>query len=209
MKKEFNAIIWIDGVEHRWIVANMKSAGDRDGHKPDHHNGPEHRRHFGGATALRCEQSNQDDDREWRNEFAEARAYDLESLHCRENRNRRGNHRVPEEHRSADHADNEDESCTPPKRPGCQRSERESATLSIVIGAQQDEDVFESHRYDERPDDQGEDAKHNASANYVITTTCRNRRLAERVERTSADVAVDNTDTSQRQRQKPGRRVVA
>src|SRR5262249_41422340 len=42
-----------------------------------------------------------------------------------------------------------------------------------------------------------------------MASTCGNRRLAECVERTGADVAIDDTDTPQSQRQKPRRRFIA
>ena len=77
MKKKINAVKGIDGVKHGRIVANVQPAGNRDGYEPNDHDGAEHRRHFGGPTALRSEQRDQNDDRERRDKVTECRTCKL------------------------------------------------------------------------------------------------------------------------------------
>jgi hypothetical protein len=82
-----------------------------------------------------------------------------------------------------------------------QRHQRERAALALVVGAQQDENVFECDDDDQRPQDHRKNAEHvgRAAAGCIDG-------LAQRVERARADVAIDNTDAADRQGEEAGRR---
>ncbi|MHC2579685.1 hypothetical protein ACVMHR_004424 [Bradyrhizobium diazoefficiens] len=89
-----------------------------------------------------------------------------------------------------------------------QRHQRERAALAVVVGAEQDHDVFERHHDDERPQDQGEHAEHGRRRSEPVGARGGRRHgLAERVERTGADVAIDHADAAERQRAETGRGV--
>ena len=114
---------------------------------------------------------------------------------------------VTEKHRGADDADDENKSGAPAERACRQRSERKRAALPVIVSAQQDQNVLERHRYDQRPDDERKHAKHDATGNDVVSTG-RDCRLAKGVKRTCPDVAIDNADTAECQGQEPWRRVM-
>ena len=140
---EADRIDRIDRGEHREIVAEMHGAGDRDGDEPDHHDRTEERRHPRGAAALHREQRDQDDDGERHHVVLERRRRQLQPLDRRQHRDRRRDHRVAEEHRRADDAEQQHDTGAPPERARGQRGERQRAALAVVVGAQQDQHVFD------------------------------------------------------------------
>ena len=85
-----------------------------------------------------------------------------------------------------------------------QRHQRERAAFAVVVGAQQEEDVFQRDDERQRPEDQRQDAE-----DFGLVTAppcCRGaRRLAKGVERAGADVAVDDTDAPDGERPESGR----
>ena len=86
-----------------------------------------------------------------------------------------------------------------------QRRQRERAALAVVVGAQQDQHVFERDGDDQRPHDQRQHAEHDVTGDRLVAAG-RDRRLAEGVERAGADIAVDDADAAERQREKAGGR---
>ena len=54
----------------------------------------------------------------------------------------------------------EDEGRAPAERAGGERSQRQRAALAVIVGAQQDQHVFERDRDDQRPQNQREHAEH-------------------------------------------------
>ena len=91
---------------------------------------------------------------------SEAGIGELQPLNGRQHRDRRRDDRVAEEHRGADHAEHQHERRAPADRPEGERGERERAALAVVVGAQQDEHVFDRHDDDQRPQDHRKDAEH-------------------------------------------------
>ena len=179
----------------------MQCTSDRDRQKPNHHNRTEHCRDFGRATTLRGEERHQNNDGEWHNKFTERRTCELKSFDRGENRNRWSNHRVTEKHRCADYANDENECGAPAEGSCCQRGKRQRPALPVVIGTQQDENVFERYRYDECPDDERKHAEHDVTRNNVIVT-CSDCSLTKRVKRARPDIAVDDANATERQARK-------
>ena len=85
-----------------------------------------------------------------------------------------------------------------------QRHQRQRAALAVVVGAQQDHDVFERDDDDQRPEDQRQDAEHRLARRRAAGADRGQHRLAKRVERAGADVAVDDADAAERQRPEAG-----
>src|SRR4051812_17208509 len=74
---EGDCIVWIERIEHVWIVVDVHRTGDGDREKPDDHDRSEQSRDLGGAATLRCEQCNQNNYRKRRNVIAERRTGEL------------------------------------------------------------------------------------------------------------------------------------
>src|SRR4029077_11552687 len=138
MDKEVDAVERIDSSQNGGIVANVQTAGKRARQEPNNHDRAEHRRYFGSAPALRCEQHNQNDDRERHNKFAERGACEFKPLHRREYRDRRSDHGVAKKDRRADNTDDENEGGSPSERARRQRCKRERTALAVIVRAQQD-----------------------------------------------------------------------
>ena len=71
--------------------------------------------------------------------------------------------RIAEEHRGADDAEQQHERRAPAERARRQRGQRERAALAVIVGAQQDQHVFDRHDDDQRPQDQRQHAEHDVA----------------------------------------------
>ena len=80
-----------------------------------------------------------------------------------------------------------------------QRHQRQRAALALVVGAQQDDDVFERDDDDQRPQDQRQHAEHAPRGRRAVGADRSDHRFAQGVERAGADVAVDDADAAERQ----------
>jgi hypothetical protein len=67
--------------------------------------GPKSTGDHGRAPALDCKQADQDHDGHRDNDVLERGSRNLQTFDCGEHGNRRRDHRVAKEHRSADHAE--------------------------------------------------------------------------------------------------------
>ena len=199
-----DAVERVDGEQDMRVVEDMQAAGNRNRDEPDHHDRPEQRRNLCGAAALRRKQPDQDDDRQRRHHLGKSGARKLESFHRREHRNRRRDHRIAEKHRGADDTDDEDKRRAPAERPRRQRRERERTALPVIVGAQQDEHVFHRHHDDQRPDDERQHAENDGAVDEVVGA-CGYRGFAKGVERAGADVAIDDADAAESERDQAGR----
>ena len=128
-----------------------------DDDEPDDHDRTEQPADGRGPAPLNHEQADQDRERERQDENVECRRYELEAFHGRKHRDRRGDDAVAIEQRRS-HDPEQDQNLDP--RPvgyalGCdKRQQRQDAALAIVIGAQDEDDVFERDHHHQRPEDQ-------------------------------------------------------
>ena len=145
------------------------------------------------------------DDRERHDVGVERRRRDLQAFDRGQHRQRRRDDGVAVEQRAADDAEQDYDARrdAPSARDG-ERHQRQRAALAVVVGAQQDQDVFGGDDEEQRPDDQRQDAEHNRFARGVAGARRRQHRFAQRVERAGADVAVDDADAAERQRPEAG-----
>jgi hypothetical protein len=81
----------------------------------------------------------------------------------------------------------------------------------VIVGAQQDQDIFRGDHQEQRPDDQRQDAEHHRFVGRIAGADRRQHRFTQRVERAGADVTVDDADAAERQRPESdrGRRFAA
>ena len=147
-KKKFNTVKRIDRGQDRRVIANMQCAGHGNRCKPYDHDGAKHRRDPCRAATLRRKQRNQDNDRKRHHKFTERRTCELEPFDRREHGDRRRNDGIAEKHRGAYDAENENKSGPSAESARCKGRQRQRTALAVVVGAQQDQHVFQRNRND-------------------------------------------------------------
>ena len=78
-----------------------------------------------------------------------------------------------------------------------QRHEGQRTALALVVGAHQEQNVFGRHRVKQRPEQQRHGADHRLVAEAAVLRV--SQRLAQRVEGTRSDIAVDDADRRDRE----------
>ena len=178
---------------------NVQKPGDRNRDEPDHHHRSEETRHPRRSSALPREQADQDGNGQRHDVVLERGRDELQSFDRRQHGNRRRDHRVAQEHGSADDAEQEDQRGAPPECARRQRGQGQRAALPVVVGPQQQQHVFDRDHDDQRPQDQRQHAEHDVAGDRPGFDR-RDHRHAKRVKRARADVAVDDADAAERQR---------
>jgi len=146
----------IDCQQHPRVVTDVEESGNRNRHEPYQHDRAKEAGDAARPAPLRRKQGDQNGDRKRDDGMLECRRRELQSFDGRQNGNRRSNHRVAKKHRGADHAQQEHQCGRPSQRPRCQCRERKRATLAVVVGPQQNENVFYGDDNDECPQDERE-----------------------------------------------------
>ena len=189
----------VDRVQHRRIVGDVNGADHRHHQEPEHGDRRKQRRYARRAVRLHREQRHQNDDRERQDERREVGLHDPEALDRRHDRERRRDQRRAIEHRRADDAEAEHQRRAPAERAEGERHQRERAALPVVVGAQQDKNVFAGDDDDQRPDNERQDAEDDVASEHALDADGGVDRFAECVERAGADVAVDDADAAEGQ----------
>ena len=198
-EQELDRVIGVDRRQHPRIVENVQGAEHRDRHEPDHGDRSEKCGDAGGAVALHREQRNQDHDRDRDHVMFERRRGELQTFDRRQHRDRGRDEGITQEHRRPDHAEHEDEIGAPAERAHRERCERQRTALAVVVGAQQDQDVFRGHHQEQRPQDHRQHAEHDVARQRSAVLRGMHG-LAEGIERARADIAEHDADRAQRQR---------
>ena len=128
----------------------------------------------------------------------EFRRGELQAFDGREHRDGRRDHRVADEHRRADHAENHERDRAAPERSLPQRHQRQRSALAVIVGAQQQQHVLNCHHDNERPQDQRQHTEDDRAADLTMAGRIRDG-FTEGVERRRADVAIDDANATQRQ----------
>src|ERR1051325_932179 len=132
-------------------------AEDRENEKPDHHHGAEQASDACSTAALHDEKPDQDRQRQRYDERFERMTDDAETFNRTQHRNRRRQHPVAvEQGKSQDGTEADQHLDAPPKS---RRAVRESgkgqdAAFAVVVGAHDEDDVFQRHDDEESPQDQ-------------------------------------------------------
>ena len=206
LQEEADAMARVEGQEHARVGDQMGDPGDGDDDEPHERDRAEQRRDARGAVRLRDEQGDQDPHGQRHHIVLERGGDDLEALDGGEHRQRRRDQRIAVEQRRADDAEEHQRGCALAQRPLRQRHQRQGAAFALVVGAQQDEHVFERDDENQRPQDQRDDPEHDLARGALGGRAGGDDRLAKRIERTRADVAVDDADAAEGERPKAGRR---
>ena len=171
---------------------------DRD--EPEHHHRPEDAANEAGALLLHDEEANQDGDSDGHHRRRERWRIDLQSLDGAQHRDRRRDCAIAIEQGRADEADNEQ------MRPPCaglrvtrrqQRQHRHDAAFAAVIGAHDQERIFDRDDQDQRPEDQRDHAEHGFRTGRPGGRGGLGGFL-QGIEGTGADVAVDDAERADR-----------
>jgi hypothetical protein len=124
-----------------------------------------------------------------------------EALNRAEHGHGRGQHAVAEEKREAGDGADADNRLDAPSDAGRtmgQRRQRQHAAFAIVVGAHDQENIFKGHHAHQCPEDQRQ-AAHDRKGMWDGAAG-RDRRLADRIERTGADIAEHHAECAQGQR---------
>ena len=205
MREKVNGLERIEGHEHRGIVGDVPEAHSSQCGEPDESDGPEEGRNPARTLRLDKKKAEDDDQREGQHVGLEIRRDDVEALDGGEHGDRRRDDGVAIEQRRPDHAEHRDPCDGSAEGALRQRHEGERAALALIVGIEQDEDIFDSDDEDERPDDEGENAMHQRLRYGTVLPHARENGLAQRIERACTDVAIDDTDATQCENEKARR----
>ena len=161
--------------------------------KPDQHYRPEDVADERRSLALNQEQANQDRDADRNDDRRELGCVELEAFHGAEHRDGRRDDAVAIEQRGSDQPDDQQRGAPAPGRrtPDIEkRQQRDDAALAAVVGAHDQDGVFERDDHDQRPEDHRHDA-HDGFGRDRSGGIC---GLLEPIERAGADVAVDDAE---------------
>ena len=155
---------------------------------------------------LHHEQPDQDDDGQRHHGRRQRRRVDLEAFDRAQHRDRRRDGAVAVEQGGADQSDDQ-KLGAPGSRLGVagrqQRQQRHDAAFAAVVGAQDQQRVFERNDQDQRPQDQRHHAEDRLRRERPAMGGGLGRFL-QRIERAGADVAIDDAERADRGRQGKG-----
>ena len=166
-QQELNAVPWIDCRQHGRVVADVHQTHQGKRGEPDHHDWPERRRHAGRAAALNPKQHDKDENGQRYYVVLKRGRGELETFDRGQHRNGRRYHGIADEHRSAHDTQRQQWPASPAQCPLPQRHQRQRAALPVVVGAQQQQDVFRCDDDEERPKNQRQNAKHDDSSDRL------------------------------------------
>ena len=172
-----------------------------DCHEPDQHDRPKYSADESGAPVLDGEQHEQDRHGKRHDRVLQMRSVDLDAFDGAEDGNRRRDGAVAIEqgcpHKSDHHHDR-----TPPALLGAprtdQREQREDAALPAIVGAHDQDGVFDGNDNDQRPEDQRHNTEHRLGCDGPRALAGSFCGYVERIERTCPDVAEYDPHTCQR-----------
>ena len=199
-QQEGDAIGRVQRAENGGMADHLHQTQRPQGEEPHHHHRTEQPSDQFGAVALDGEQADQHHQGDGHHEGGEHRRSHLESLHRRQHRDGRRDHAVAEEQGGAHQTQHhQDAHLILVGAGGAQRQGQQSqdAAFAPVVGAHDEQDVFEGDHDDDGPEHQRGDAVDivRGQRHPVIGI----ETFLEGVERTGADIAVDHPHGGQRQ----------
>ena len=168
--------------------------------EPQDHHGTKEGRDPSGATRLYRKQGDQDQYGERQHGMFERGGRKLQAFDGRQHGDRRRDHRIAIEHGRANHAERKQYRGPPAEHASRKRGQRQGTALAVVVGTQQNHDIFDGDRDGQGPQDQRQHAQNRVGRDRSVADRRRDCDT-ECVERTGADVAIDDPDAADRQRQ--------
>src|SRR4029450_2645329 len=81
----------------------------------------------------------------------------------------------------------------------CQGHQRKCAAFTVIVGSQEEQYVFYRDDEDQRPNNQRQDTENDFCVGGFAQATCRQDRLTQSVEWARADIAINDSDTAERE----------
>jgi hypothetical protein len=187
-----------EGTQYPRSLHDLKDAENRQRREPQEHHWSEQPPHPGGAGALDHEQADQNGHRQGDHPPFQGGGYDIQALDRAEDRNG-GRHKcVAEEQRGTEHAEHQQRGAGVDGGVSLAQGKRhqgQDAAFAAVVSPHDEDDVLDRHHHDQGPEHERQDPEHVAlgqrQANNVSET------LAQGIERTGADIPVNNTERGQ------------
>ncbi len=191
-----DGIIGIDRQQDRRIVHQVIESGDADRQEPQSRHRSEYGRHLAGAEALHREQKGKDDQRDGDDKGVQCWRHHLKAFDRGKHGDGRGYDRIAEEQCRAAQPDRQDQGGAFGIGGACKRHQRQRAALALVVGTKHEGNILYGHDDRQRPDDQRQHAQHIGAR---IGAGRSMKRLAEGVDRTGADIAIDDAKCTEHQ----------
>ena len=193
-----------DRRQHRRLAYDAGDAEASQGREPQQDHRAEHRPHARRAAALKEKEREEDAHRDGHDERPEDGCRDLQPLDGTENGDRRRESAVSVQERGTEKPERQQDRAPPAFRgAGMDESHQgEDSALAAVVRAQDVDVVLERDHDDQRPEDQRENAENVLGVDGHRVRT--EEALANRIQRTGPDVAVDDADGGQTERRDGG-----
>ncbi|MCY1171710.1 hypothetical protein D9M73_118310 [compost metagenome] len=189
--------------QDRRFIGDMPQAEPANRQKPHDADRPEQRRNARRAAALDEEQRDEDDDRHAEDrrviENSGKRRNGLQPLHRRQHRQSGRDDRIAVEERGPRRAQHQRNERAAPQRTPRQRGQRQHAAFALIVGAHQEDDIFDRDDQDQRPDCEAQHAQNLAGVDPVARSLA--QRFAKGIKRAGADIAEHHADRADRQGQ--------
>src|ERR1700681_1228101 len=191
------AVPWIRAGENLWGLHDLAQPECPNHQKPDDHDGPEYPPDIPSAVLLEEEKACEYDDCQRKHEVLRLRSDHLEAFHGAQHGNRRSDHSIAVQQRGSDQSQRDDDLPAKGVRNAplllkyeCQQ--RENSAFAVVVRPHDEDDVLDADDDYQRPDDQRENAIDvvGRRSDAVLQLEA----LAQRVQRTGTDVAVDDAE---------------
>ena len=196
----------IDRLQHGRLFADAQHAQRAQGEKPQPHDRAKKRPHLGSAAFLNQKQRNQHAQRQRQHIGVQLGRHHLQPFDRRQHRNGRGDHHLAKEQARAQQAKHQHQRARQAfQLAASQRRQGEDAAFAFIVGAQHKRNVFQGDHHDDRPENQRQDAGDVGDGGGQVGVGA--EAFFQRVQRTGANIAVDNAKSGKGQRRQ--RRFVA
>jgi hypothetical protein len=190
----------IDGGQDARSVEKRHKAESAQHGEPQQHDGTEQSSYAVCAAILQQEKADQDHQGQRHHQRREGLALHFQTFHRRQHGDGGRQHAVAEEQRQADDRADADSGLDSSRHSGRamrQRRQRQGAALAVIVGAHDDEDVFDRHHQNQRPENHGERAHHRDMVGQSALGG--QHRGAQGIERRGADIAEHHAQRAQHQ----------
>lgn len=186
----------VERPQYLGVVEDAAKTKRRQGQKPDQHDGGKQLADGGGAVLLNGKQQGQHQHRERHYVGVEGGGHDVQPLDGRHHRHGGGDHHLAIEEAAANQPQDDQH-----RRPllgavaGRQRHQGQYAPLASVVGPHHEGEVLDRDHQDQQPEDQREEAQDGGGLDAKAKLA--GEALAQGIERTGADIAIDHADRRQ------------
>ena len=190
---ELRRIERVDRRQHLRIANDCSHTKCRNRSKPEHHDGAKDMPDLARAKPLGQKQDRQNRQCNVVLEARDTRHHHREPFDRRQHRNARRQNPISRKQRDREHADRNHNDAMPLLHvPQCKYAQRKRAALPLIVGPHDHQDVLDRDHQHQRPDEQREETEH------LVPICTEAKDIVEgslkRVQRTRADIAVDDAD---------------